>query len=51
MGRRLGNHYAINCLNWSLVFMYVDWVLLKSPDKDEWRKIQYEDHTRARKAR
>ena len=23
--------------------MYVDWVLLKSPDKEGWRKIRYED--------
>jgi hypothetical protein len=36
-----GNHYAINCLVWSVVFMYVDWILLSSPDKERWRKIQY----------
>jgi hypothetical protein len=36
-----GNHYAINCLVWSVVFMYVDWILLSSPDKEGWRKIQY----------
>ena len=36
-----GNHYAINCGVWSCVFTYVDWVLLGSPEKEGWYKIQY----------
>jgi hypothetical protein len=38
-----GNHYAINCLVWSIVFIYVDWILLCSPDNEGWRKIRYQD--------
>ncbi|CAJ2511971.1 Uu.00g075960.m01.CDS01 [Anthostomella pinea] len=36
-----GDHYALNCVVCSCTFIYVDWVLLKSPDKEAWRKIQY----------
>lgn len=36
-----GNHYAVNCLVCSAVTVYVDWVLLSSPDKEGWRKIRY----------
>lgn len=36
-----GIHYAIECMVLSVVWQYVDWVLLKSPDKEGWRKIEY----------
>jgi hypothetical protein len=31
----------MNCLAMSLMFVYVDWILLASPDKERWHKIQY----------
>jgi hypothetical protein len=36
-----GDHYAINCLVLCAAFVYVDWVLLCTPDKERWRKIRY----------
>ncbi len=36
-----GNHYIINCTVWSVVFTYVDWILLRGPDKEGWYKIRY----------
>lgn len=38
-----GNHYAINCTVWSVVFNYVDWVLLGNPDREGWYKIRYKN--------
>jgi hypothetical protein len=34
-----GMQYANECLVLSLVFMYVDWNLLGSPDKERWHKV------------
>ncbi|KAF2844842.1 hypothetical protein T440DRAFT_502861 [Plenodomus tracheiphilus IPT5] len=34
-----GIHYMINCAALMLVFQYVDWVLLASPDIEGWRRV------------
>lgn len=31
----------MNCVVLSVVFTYVDWILLSSPDKEAWYKIRY----------
>lgn len=36
-----GDQYSMNCLTLSLVFVYLDWIVLASPDKERWHKIQY----------
>lgn len=36
-----GIHYGINCMVLMVLFEYVDWILLSSPDKEKWHKIQY----------
>lgn len=38
---RWGNHYALNCVVFSIAFTYVDWILLASPDEEVWFKIRY----------
>ncbi|KAF2851036.1 hypothetical protein T440DRAFT_554784 [Plenodomus tracheiphilus IPT5] len=34
-----GVHYAINCAALMIVFQYVDWVLLASPDTEGWHRL------------
>jgi hypothetical protein len=36
-----GYNFALNCGVCSRVFTYVDWILLRGPDKEGWYKIQY----------
>lgn len=36
-----GLRYSVGVLVVSLTFMYLDWVVLKSPDKEKWRKVKY----------
>jgi len=36
-----GYNFAINCGVCTRVFTYFDWILLGSPDKDGWYKLQY----------
>jgi hypothetical protein len=38
-----GIHYAVECMVLSVVWQYVDWILLQSPDKEAWRKINYQN--------
>jgi hypothetical protein len=33
--------YAYNCFTLSVAFLYVDCILLKSPDRERWRKLHY----------
>ncbi|KAF2190399.1 hypothetical protein K469DRAFT_623462 [Zopfia rhizophila CBS 207.26] len=37
-----GDEYSMNCLVTAMVFVYVDWILLASPDKERWHKIRYD---------
>lgn len=37
-----GRRYAFESAILSLVAIYVDWILLASPDKERWRKTQYD---------
>ncbi|KAH7398778.1 membrane bound O-acyl transferase family-domain-containing protein [Phaeosphaeria sp. MPI-PUGE-AT-0046c] len=36
-----GMHYALGCMVLSVAFTYVEWNLLRIPDKEKWRKIRY----------
>jgi hypothetical protein len=36
-----GLRYTVGVTVVSLCFMYFDWVVLKSPDREKWRKIRY----------
>ena len=36
-----GYHYGINCSVMCLIFTWIDWILLGSPDKQAWGKIKY----------
>lgn len=36
-----GMHYALNCAVLGTACIYIDWILLASPDKEGWYKIQY----------
>lgn len=36
-----GQQYALNVMVCGMVFQYIDWILLQSPDKEGWHKIQY----------
>jgi hypothetical protein len=36
-----GMRYSVECLVLSLSFTYLDWVVLGSPDREEWRKLSY----------
>ncbi|ORY07911.1 membrane bound O-acyl transferase family-domain-containing protein [Clohesyomyces aquaticus] len=36
-----GDEYSMNCLSLCVVLMYLDWIILASPDKERWYKIRY----------
>jgi hypothetical protein len=38
-----GIHYAVECMVLSVVWQYIDWILLQSPDREEWGKIHHEN--------
>lgn len=35
--------YAINLTSLLLALVYVDWILLSSPDKEKWRRVRYNE--------
>ncbi|KAL5118952.1 hypothetical protein ACEQ8H_003081 [Pleosporales sp. CAS-2024a] len=45
-----GIHYAIEIGIMQLAFVYLDWNVLGSPDKEGWRKIDYEQEEKERGA-
>jgi hypothetical protein len=36
-----GLHYGMECMVIGMVWIYFDWIVLKSPDKEVWHKIRY----------
>jgi hypothetical protein len=36
-----GYHYGLSCSVVCLVFTWVDWILLRNPDKQAWGKLKY----------
>jgi hypothetical protein len=37
-----GLYYGVECMMLTCVFVYIDWNILGSPDKENWTKIQYD---------
>ncbi|KAH7075826.1 membrane bound O-acyl transferase family-domain-containing protein [Paraphoma chrysanthemicola] len=38
-----GMHYALECLMLACIWTYVDWNILNSPDKEQWRRVRSQD--------
>lgn len=36
-----GDQYALNCFVLSLAFVWLDWIGISTPDREKWRRIQY----------
>jgi hypothetical protein len=49
-GGTWGHHYAIECMVMTCVWVYFDWNILGSPDREGWRKVHNDEDGEKKKA-